>query len=538
MNSTSRFLERLSLFRTNWYYASVVILVACGGIPKGYDEGGFSANVGLKSFKRDYNLIPENWTNDETGLANRKANISSFMVLGSAFGAIIAVLGNDRLGRLRSWQIAVATYMVGTFIQIFSSGIYGLTLFARIFGGLGSGALTVIAPLYLSEIAPARTRGLVVSTYMVVLLTTLALGFFINYAAEKHMAPTRTQYRLVQAIPLIPSGLTLIATFFHIPETPRYLASKLRHDEALEVLARLRGSKKTDPAVLSEFEEIDAQVRSKIADLEGVSMWSILKEMQLNRNYRARFWLVIAMHAIAQWTGGNGITYWVPEIFRYAGVKESTESLISSGAYGIVKLVVTMAFSWVFIDRFGRRPCFLVGLLLQLAAHVYMAVYMGIPDASSNKRASEAAIASVFVYAAGWSIGLCTVPYLYGTELFPTRQRNVAYAINMSLHWFYQFAVVRVTPNMFVSLNVWGAYIFWACICFSGLIILGITAPETKGIPMERMGELFEGPWYLYWRAKPRPVPDSADMGAEPKLRVDSDARSDVEKQAHVETRT
>lgn len=142
----------------------------------GYDEGGFSANVGLKSFKQDYNLIPENWENDESGLANRKANISSFMVLGSAFGAIIAVLGNDRLGRLRSWQIAVITYMIGTFIQIFSSGIYGLILFARIFGGLGSGALTVIAPLYLSEIAPARTRGLVVSTYMVVLLTTLALG--------------------------------------------------------------------------------------------------------------------------------------------------------------------------------------------------------------------------------------------------------------------------------------------------------------------------------------------------------------------------
>jgi magnesium-transporting ATPase (P-type) len=144
------------------------------------------------------------------------------------------------------------------------------------------------------------------------------------------------------------------------------------------------------------------------------------------------------------------------------------------------------------------------------------------PGSSTNRSASDAAIASVFIYAVGWSIGLCTIPYLYGTEIFPTRIRNVNYAISMSLHWFFQFAVVRVTPNMFVSLDVWGAYLFWAIICFSGLVILGIWMPETKGVPMERMGDLFEGPWYLRWRAKPRPVssslpsPAGLDPGVDP----------------------
>lgn len=314
------------------------------------------------------------------------------------------------------------------------------------------------------------------------------------------MAPTRTQYRLVQAIPLIPVGFCFIGSFF-LPETPRYLASKERHEEARQVLARLRGSTTSDPAVEKEFDEIDAQVRAHVADLEGVSMWSIFKEIQLNPNYRSRFWLVMAMQTIAQWTGGNGITYYVPQIFTYAGVTGNAQSLISSGAYGIVKFVFTMAFTWGLIDLFGRRRCSLVGLALQLAAHIYMAVYMAIPGAGNNKSASDAAIASIFVYAVGWSVGLCTIPYIYGSELFPTRIRSVAYAISMSLHWFFQFAVVRVTPNMFVSLDVWGAYVFWACICFLGIVILGILAPETKGVPMERMGELFEGPWYLRWRA-------------------------------------
>jgi MFS family permease len=107
------------------------------------------------------------------------------MVLGAAFGALAAVLVNDRLGRLRAWQLSIVIYIVGLFIQIFSSGIYGLLLFARIFSGLGAGALTVIAPLYLSEIAPARTRGLIVSVYMVLLLTILTLGVYPDAKRER-----------------------------------------------------------------------------------------------------------------------------------------------------------------------------------------------------------------------------------------------------------------------------------------------------------------------------------------------------------------
>jgi hypothetical protein len=132
------------------------------------------------------------------------------------------------------------------------------------------------------------------------------------------------------------------------------------------------------------------------------------------------------------------------------------------------------------------------------------------PGAAANHNASNAAVASVFVYAVGWSIGLCTVPYLYGTEIFPTRIRNVSYAVSMALHWCFQFAVVRVTPLMFVSLDIWGAYLFWSLICFSGLIILGILMPETKGVPIERMGDLFDGPWYLRWNAKPRELVDAS----------------------------
>jgi Sugar (and other) transporter len=317
------------------------------------------------------------------------------------------------------------------------------------------------------------------------------------------MPSSRMQYRLVQAVPLIPVGLSFIASFF-VPETPRYLASKEQYGECRRVLADLRGRAVSDASLDKEFEQITTQVRAHIVDLEGVSTWTILSEIQRSPNARNRFYLVIAMQTISQWTGGNGITYYVTQIFQYAGVIGTAQSLLSSGAYGLVKLVMTMAFTWGLIDMIGRRRCFLSGLTLQLASHVYMAVYMAVPSIWSHGSASNAAIASIFIYAVGWSIGLCTIPYLYGTEVFSTRHRSVAYAVSMALHWFYQFAVVRVTPNMFVSLDVWGAYVFWACICVLGIVILGLWAPETKAVPMERMEELFDGPWYRGWRATPR----------------------------------
>lgn len=296
-------------------------------------------------------------------------------------------------------------------------------------------------------------------------------------------------------------GLALLGSLF-LEDTPRWLTSQNRLEDAQYVLARLRNTDIQDPKLRREMTAIRRQIRDKNEALAGTSTWTIMKEIATIPTYRKRFLLGAAMQTVAQWTGGNGITYYIPEIFRLAGVHSDGQSLVSSGAYGAVKLVFTMVFTWCLVDVFGRRRCFMSGLFIQCITHVYMAIYMALWRGSQNKAASDVAVTSIFLYAVGWSIGLCTVQYLYSTEIYPTRIRSVCYATNMMIHWFFQFAVVRVTPNMFVSLNVWGAYVFWACVCAVGLVLLGLWAPETKGVPMERMEELFAGPWYRGWKAK------------------------------------
>jgi hypothetical protein len=127
---------------------------------------------------------------------------------------------NDKIGRLWSYRLAILVWASGILMQVFSSGIFGFLLFARIWGDLGAGGLTVIAPLFLSEIAPTKTRGMVVSMYVVVLMSFLSLGFFINYGVSKSMAQSRSQWQIVQAKPLIPVGIAFFGSF-SIPRSPR-----------------------------------------------------------------------------------------------------------------------------------------------------------------------------------------------------------------------------------------------------------------------------------------------------------------------------
>jgi MFS family permease len=117
----------------------------------------------LTSFKNDFGLAASLWKNNASGLAGRTANISSFGVLGAAFRSLITLALTDRFGRLRCWQFFVALWGSGILMQVFSSSIIGFMLFARVWGGLGAGGLTVVAPLYLSEVAPAKSRGMIVS---------------------------------------------------------------------------------------------------------------------------------------------------------------------------------------------------------------------------------------------------------------------------------------------------------------------------------------------------------------------------------------
>jgi hypothetical protein len=198
-------------------------------------------------------------------------------------------------------------------------------------------------------------------------------GFFVSYAASKTLNATREQYRVVQCVPLIPVGIALVATFW-LSETPRWLITHHRMAEAQKVLARVHGLSPEDPVAIEEFEALKVQVEASANDTEERSTTDLFREIWSPR-YRGRFLLSLAFQTFAQWSGGNGITYYVPQIFQYAGVTGNSVPLIASGAYGIVKLLASTLTAFFLVDRVGRRPLFLGGLTLQLVTHIYVSTF-------------------------------------------------------------------------------------------------------------------------------------------------------------------
>lgn len=487
-----------------YFYFSIAVM-AFGGIPKGYDEGGFSGSVNLISFRNDFQLTTEEWLNQSHSLANRLGNIRSFAVLGAAFGALLTLSLNGWMSRLNVYRTGVVVWTIGLLIQIFSSGMLGLLLFARLFSGLGMGVLTVACPVYIAEIAPARIRGISIAVYMVVLLFFLSAGFFINYAASVMLPPTHLQYRLVQAIPLAPVGVAFCACFF-LHGTPRELLIRGNVLEAAIQLARLRGKSVESEEVREELQAILSHVepRHTVVRTETTlrKRWRKLKTLCTNESMRKRTLLILLLQILAQWSGGNGITYIIPTVFQYAGIHQTSAALLTSGVYGLVKLFVTIIFAVVLIDVIGRRRCFISGLLLQLFGHVYLTVYTNLTHAGSDvplkitPSASRGAVASVFIYAIGWSVGLCTIPYIYPVEIFPTSLRSNAMGLSMFSHWVCQFLVVKTSPLLLVTLNVWGGFLFFGSMCVVGLIVLTLMAPETRAVPLECIDQLFEEKWY------------------------------------------
>jgi hypothetical protein len=130
------------------------------------------------------------------------------------------------------------------------------------------------------------------------------------------MVVSNVQYRLVQSIPLIPVGIAFICSFF-LSDTPRWLASEDRGDEALQVLAHLRRSAKNDDRLSDEYEDVQEQIRMRQQSLSGVPIWTIIREIASISTYRNRFLLGITMQTVAQWSGGNGITYYIPQVSRH-----------------------------------------------------------------------------------------------------------------------------------------------------------------------------------------------------------------------------
>lgn len=335
--------------------------------------------------------------------------------------------------------------------------------------------------------------------FSVCMLSGQMLGIFTVYGCSIHISSEQDlQYQIPWFVQTFAPAISCTMSLF-IVESPRWLVLLNRHDTALTALVRLRGLPSHDKYIQDEYQGMTSETEEN----ESNSSWRVVKETLTIRSNLRRLQLTITAYTLAQMSGANSITNYLPTIFGMVGVTGSNVKLYTTGLYALTKLVCCITASLILVDLAGRRRSLMLGVSIQVICHSYLVGYLNIyvHDSSSvTKGASDAAIAMIFLHALGWAMGLYSMPYLFGAELWPNRIRSFGGAISQCFHWAFYFAITKATPSLLSGLDQWGAFVLFAGFCVLAFAYTYFLVPETTGLGLEEINALFERPLYMLGR--------------------------------------
>ncbi|KAH8886443.1 general substrate transporter [Thozetella sp. PMI_491] len=474
------------------YNARVVTvsLVACGGaLIFGFDMGIIGGVLTMDTFKKDYGLVGKS----DTELANLSSNIVSVIQLGALGGSLFAMWLANKIGRRMSLISASILLFIGVAMQAGASGHIESLYTGRFVAGVSVGIASTVNPLYVSENSPRGIRGLLTGFYQLSLVTGLTVAFWINYGANLHISGP-AQYALPLAMQALPGVILLVGMIF-ANESPRYLAQK-SEKKAHEVLAKLRGLPMDHPYVLQEIEDIIRILEEEKALSSGASHLSLLKEAFATRANRRRTILMMALMMWSNLVGTNAMTYYGPTIFASVGLSGTSVGLFATGIYGIVKMVACAIFIFFVSDTLGRRKSLLWTGIVQGIALFYVGFYVRFDPPIKGEAITPpgyVAIVAIYLFAAVYQFGWGPVVWTYCSEIPSARLRAFNMGLATATQWLFNFVVAKATPSMFATLgqNGFGTYFLYGSFCFTMVVFAWAFVPETKGLSLEHMDELF-----------------------------------------------
>ncbi|KAF9882724.1 hypothetical protein FE257_005342 [Aspergillus nanangensis] len=444
----------------------------------------------MDSFQAKYGLD----TLGDVGQANLSANIVSTLQAGCFFGALIASQIADRYGRRTALLAASVISVVGVIMQVAASGHLEAMYIGRLINGFGVGFASMVNPLYVSENAPRAIRGGLTGIYQLFITMGIMLAFWINYGSLLHITGT-AQYMTPLAMQALPAILLFCGMFF-CNESPRWLAKQDRWEDARATLSRVRALPSTHPYVENEFQDMVTQLEHERQLVAGSGIWDLMKEMWLIPGNRKRAMISIFLMVCQQMTGTNAINYYAPQIFENLGLTGKSTGLFATGVYGIVKMVGCAIFLVFFADSLGRRRSLLWTSIAQALTMLYIGLYIRIAPPVEGQPvipAGYVALVCIFLFAACFQFGWGPVCWIYVSEIPTARLRGLNVAFAAATQWLFNFVVARAVPNMLatVGANGYGTYIIFSCFCFTMFFFVWFFIPETKGLSLEKMDELF-----------------------------------------------
>jgi len=317
------------------------------------------------------------------------------------------------------------------------------------------------------------------------------LSYFINYGIGIHIHNSPKIWRIPFGLQLVPAGIMFIG-LFTCKESPRWLASKGRKEEAIANLAYLRKQPVDSEIVVDEISEIEAAIEEERIAREGLG-W---REAFTGKGNWPRFAIAFMIFLLQQWSGQNSVGYYAPQIFASIGYTGTKQSLLASGVYGVVKVVATALFVFFFVETLGRKISLIIsaygmGLLFFIIGAILKTHPVGSVAIGSNPPpASKAMAAMLYIYVCFYSMGWGPLPWVYVSDIFPTRTRSYGLSLASATQWLFNFVVAKVTPTLLANLGYKTFFMFGA-INVGGMGTFALLIPETKGRSLEEMDIIF-----------------------------------------------
>ena len=473
----------------NWRVYACAAVASFAACMIGYDSAFIGTTLALPSFVSEFDF--DSYSAGD--LALLKANIVSVYQAGAFFGSLFAFATSYFIGRKKSLFLFVTVFMVGAGIMLAANSEKGMApiLAGRVLAGIGVGGASNMVPIYISELSPPAVRGRLVGIYELGWQIGGLVGFWINYGVDSTMEPSRKQWLIPFAVQLIPGGMLLIGAFF-IPESPRWLFSNGKREEAMKVLCWMRNLEPTDRYILEEVQYIDDDIERYEREV-GKGFWKPFKSLK-QRKVQWRFFLGGMLFLWQNGSGINAINYYSPTVFKSLGITGTNTGFLTTGIFGVVKTVLTVIWLLWLVDLVGRRRMLFIGATGGSLCMWFIGAYIKIAGNRTDGKMDGGGIAAIFffyLWTAFYTPSWNGTPWVINSEMFDQNTRSLGQASAAANNWLWNFLISRFTPQMFLKME-YGVYFFFASLMILSIIFIWFLVPETKSIPLEEMDRLFE----------------------------------------------
>lgn len=435
----------------------------------GYDQGVFGALLGNESFIKTFD-------NPESVL---QGHITATYDLGCFAGAIFTMCYGNKFGSRLIIMAGCSILIIGAILQTAAYHVPQLIL-GRLIAGVGNGMNTAVIPVWESEVVSAAHRGRTMVMQLALNQVGNVTAQWINYGML-YCSSNSVSWRFPLAFQCFFALLTMVFIPW-LPDSPRWLMMKGRHQEAMQIIRRLGGGKRTEEEHTEAYDIIHQNVLYEMS-LGKISARSLLKKDTLHTT--RRILLGAGTQLMQQWSGINCIVYYLPVVFASLGLSRNLSVILS--CCNAMNLLISTCFGALYIESFGRKKMMLWGAVAQSICFALVAAGLGV----GGRQWDCVAVAFIFGYITTFGLSWIAVPWMYPAEINTQRMRIPGAGIATATNWINNYAVVLITPVGIQNL-AWKYYLIYAALNASFVPIVQFFYVETARLSLEEIDQIFD----------------------------------------------